>query len=574
MKPAPGPAWPALAGDLDAAEEGELLASLRSCDRARLAAHFPVWAHPGQTIDPADPRADSWRTWVLMAGRGFGKTLAGAEWLKAELERHPKGAEPLAIALVGATIEDARRVMVEGRSGLMSVAAALVTAWHPSLGQLHFEGGAVATLFSGASPDRLRGPEHHLAWCDELAKWERGADSWDMLQLGLRLGDRPRALITTTPKAGPLLTAIIADPDTIVTGGSTHANPHTPAAFKTRVHNLYAGTRLGAQEVEGQLLTDTPGALWTVELLTRCRAQGSDRAPIARQRGTPARGGQPAPCSGDRTAATDSFRDDPPADLPTNPGLPEPVEGLSFSSSAQEGQEGASTRSAKPEADQPPTFTPDEKTTLIRSNFTRICIGVDPPSGDGTCGIIACALDEAGIAHVLADHSVTARTPEGWASAVADAAQIHSSSNPSPVPGEGGARSQSEWEGEGLSTAPPFLTTAQHAHPIPVTIVAETNQGGRMVKAILHTADPDLHVKPVTARMSKADRAAPIAHLFEAGKVLLHGRLPELEAQLCGLIAGGGYEGPGGSPDRADAMVWALTELMLTRRGSPQVRSV
>lgn len=158
-------------------------------------------------------------------------------------------------------------------------------------------------------------------------------------------------------------------------------------------------------------------------------------------------------------------------------------------------------------------------------SYDRTLIAVDPPAGDGTCGIIACARDASGIAHILADHSVTARSPEGWAAAVAAAAAAHGTHE----------------------------------------VVAEANQGGRMVKAVLLAAGPDLQVRLVNARHGKTLRAEPVAHLFEAGKVRLHGRLPELEAQLLGMIAGGAYEGPGASPDRADAMVWGVGEVMKAR---------
>ena len=473
---------------------------------------WPLWAHRGQQPEPDRPE---WRTWVLMAGRGFGKTLAGAKWVTEQVaqsaaEGAADGAEPLQIALVGATIEDTRRVMVEGKSGLLEVADAWVTGWHPSLHRLTFRTGAQATLFSGAHPDRLRGPEHHFAWCDELAKWEKPGDTWDMLQLGLRLGPNPRALVTTTPRPGEALSRIMEDPDTIITTGATRANPHTPAAWKGAVHRLYAGTRLGAQELEGQLLTDSPGALWTVELLASCRAQGSERGPVASQRVEPASAGQPAPCSGDRTDVTDSLGDGPAISAP-------PEEPLSLSKWRLEG---------------PPSTRP---------NFTKIVIGVDPPSGDGTCGIIVCAKDAQGTAHVLADHSVTARSPEGWARAVADAAAIHSRIQPSPLTGEGDSPALAGERGEGAKQTTPEQCEAT----IPTLIVAESNQGGRMVKSVLHTADPNLHVKPVTARADKSHRAEPVAHLFEAGKVVLHGRFEALEAQLLGLIAGGGYEGPG-----------------------------
>jgi phage terminase large subunit-like protein len=186
-----------------------------------------------------------------------------------------EGGADLRIALVGATLDDARRVMVEGRSGLIAVAGALLSEWHPSLRRLTFRTGAEATLFSGASPEALRGPEHHYAWCDELAKWERPRDTWDMLQLGLRLGVRPRALVTTTPCAGPVLRAIMDEKGTVTTGGGTRANPHISLAYKARVEALYAGTRLGRQELDGELLPDAAGALWTVALIEQARMPSS-----------------------------------------------------------------------------------------------------------------------------------------------------------------------------------------------------------------------------------------------------------------------------------------------------------
>ena len=154
------------------------------------------WAHEGQQPHDLTAAGLPWRTWVLMAGRGFGKTLAGAQWLTAQIAAQAEGTEgtrtfsrkgtcphePLHIALVGATLAEARAVMVEGRSGLLEVADAWVTDWQPSLRRLVFRTGALATLFSGASPEQLRGPEHHIAWCDELAKWEKPEESWDMLQ--------------------------------------------------------------------------------------------------------------------------------------------------------------------------------------------------------------------------------------------------------------------------------------------------------------------------------------------------------------------------------------------------------
>jgi phage terminase large subunit-like protein len=246
---------------------------------------WELWAHEGQRTPPGAPDGGPWSTWVIKAGRGFGKTLAGAQWVTGLVA----GGQPLRFALVGATLEDARRVMVEGRSGLLEVAGTWVADWHASLGRLTFTTGAQAQLFSGATPHLLRGPEHHYAWCDELAKWDKAQECWDMLQLGLRLGRHPRALVTTTPRPGPVLTAIMAEPDTAVTGGPTRANPHLPSVWKRRVERLYAGTRLGRQELDGELLPDAAGALWSVELIERCRLKSSpsllgegDRSPKAR----------------------------------------------------------------------------------------------------------------------------------------------------------------------------------------------------------------------------------------------------------------------------------------------------
>jgi phage terminase large subunit-like protein len=473
-------------------------------ERLSLDRDWKSWAHDGQHWPEG-----AWRTWVIKAGRGFGKTLAGAHWVTAAIATREK----LSIALVGATLAEARKVMVEGRSGLLHVAADWVADWSPSLRRLRFRTGAEATLFSGHSPEILRGPEHHIAWCDELAKWEEAQASWDMLQFGLRLGDWPRALVTTTPRPGPVLKSIMEDPETVVTGGPTRRNPHVSAAWKRGAYARYAATRLGRQELDAELLPDAPGALWSVELLDRCRAG-----------------------SGGVGVTPGSVR-------------PEPVEGLSFPYRETAKQGRASTSSAR--TDEAGSL-PDPSTTWV-----RIVIAVDPPAGDGTCGIIACAKDSEGRAHVLADHSVTARTPEGWARAVASAAQVHSS--PSSL-GEGDRR----YGGGGAGAA---------GTAIPVQIVAEKNQGGRMVEAVLRTADPDLRVKSVTATVGKSERAEPVAMLFEAGRVVLHGRFPELEAELLGMIAGGGYEGPGVSPDRADAMVWGITELMLTpERTEPRVR--
>ena len=184
--------------DLDRAAQLELLSKMTPADMLEFDALFEIWAHAGQL----PPDGEGWRLWLMMAGRGFGKTRAGAEWVLT-LAR----SAPMRIALVGATIDEARRVMVEGNSGLLTLAKKrrIALDFEPSQGRLTFRNGSIAQLFSGDNPDGLRGPEHHIAWCDELAKWRRAEDAWDNLNMGLRLGRRPRALVTTTPRPGPLL---------------------------------------------------------------------------------------------------------------------------------------------------------------------------------------------------------------------------------------------------------------------------------------------------------------------------------------------------------------------------------
>ncbi|MEA3042917.1 MAG: hypothetical protein QOH47_755 [Sphingomonadales bacterium] len=478
---------------------------------------WPTWAHDGQQAPVKCSDGSDWSTCVVMGGRGFGKTRAGSEWIVSLV----RGRDAPRIALVGATLAEARRVMVEGPSGLLEVAGPWIREWRPSLGTLKFRDGAMATLFSGASPEQLRGPEHDYAWCDELAKWEKAKESWDMLQLGLRVGAHPRALVTTTPRPGPVLRAIMAEPDTALIGGPSDANPHTSERWRRNMAARYAGTRLARQELDGELLTDNPGALWTVELLEKCRRPSPHRGEGRLAEGERGEGEALICAQRRRDAEThrlSSREAATPQEARKMPASPGSGEGHSLSAPLR---------------------------LCANHEFVRIIIGVDPPSGDGTCGIIACAKDEAGIAHVLADHSVTARSPEGWSRAVADAVSVWSAGT----------------------------VTRNCPHSCPVQVVAEQNQGGKMVASVLRTADPDLDVKPVTAHVGKAERAAPVAMLFEAGKVVLHGRFPELEAELLGMIAGGDYEGPGASPDRADAMVWALTELMLQKeRGVPSIR--
>jgi phage terminase large subunit-like protein len=265
--------------DLADAPLVDLDAVLDSMTQDRLEAlctAFPEWAHGGQLPPPGD-----WLVWVMLAGRGFGKTRAGAEWVLDLVRRADhSGTVPksLRIALVAATLDEARRVMVEGPSGLLACAqAGEIADWSPSLRTLRFESGAQVSLYSGASPESLRGPEHDFAWCDELAKWGRAQECWDNLMLGMRRGERPRTLVTTTPRPGPVLRRILDQAGTVQTGGSTRANPYLPPAFVSAVEAQFGGTRIGAQELDGVLLADVEGSLWPSALIERCRCVAGAR---------------------------------------------------------------------------------------------------------------------------------------------------------------------------------------------------------------------------------------------------------------------------------------------------------
>ncbi len=399
------------------------------------------WADKRQLAPEGD-----WRVWLLMAGRGFGKTRAGAEWVRALANA---GGEGLRIALVGATIDEARAVMVEGESGLLRVGpVADRPRFEPSRRRLCWPNGAEAFLYSGESPEKLRGPQHHFAWCDELAKWACPQATWDNLMLGLRLGERQRVLATTTPRPIALVRALAGQGDVVLTRGRTIDNRLLPESFVAAVRALYAGTRLGRQELDGELIEEIEGALWSRDRIEACRVR------------------------------------DHPA-------------------------------------------------------LTRIVVGVDPPAGSGAgadaCGIVAVGRCAEGRAWVLADGSVQGLSPEGWAQAVARLARRIGADR----------------------------------------VVAEANNGGAMVESVLRAADISLPVKRVHASRGKAARAEPVAALYEAGRAFHVGAFVDLEDQMAGLVAGGGYDGPGRSPDRADALVWAMSELMLgTARNEPRIRRI
>jgi phage terminase large subunit-like protein len=424
---------------LPAARRLAVLRSLSAAQYNELQARWEGFAHAGQ----AEPDSD-FRVWLIRAGRGFGKTRAGAEWITARAREDAS----LRIALVGATLADARRVMVEGESGLLAVARpGEEPKWFPSQGLLVFPSGAEARIFSAAAPERLRGPGHHVAWCDELGAWkgEAGLDAWNNLMLTMRNGERPRTIVTTTPRTTELMRRVMAMKDCVQTLGRTHDNPWLAASFVEAMMADFGGTRLERQELEGEMIEDVEGALWSHRLIEARRV---------------------------------------------------------------------------PEAPE----------------LARVVVGVDPPaSADGdACGIVAVGLGRDGCGYVLEDASVRGASPDGWARAVAACAARHGADR----------------------------------------VVAEKNQGGEMVANTLRAADAGLPLQLVHASRGKAARAEPVSLLYEAGKAFHIGAWRALEDELCGLQAGGGYEGPGRSPDRADALVWAMTALMLGRRREGKVRGL
>jgi phage terminase large subunit-like protein len=251
-----------LLSSLPEAERTEYLNGLSIEQKANLKYHWPFWARPNQ-LQPAG----DWATWLILAGRGFGKTRTGAETIRDWV----CGSTPLGkgqcvrIALIGETASDSRDVMVEGESGLLAVHPKdFRPNYEPSKRRVTWPNGAMATLYNATEPDQLRGPQHDGAWCDELAKWQYCQETWDQLQFGLRLGDHPRTIVTTTPRPLPLIKKMMNDPRVIVTRGSTlHNADNMPESFLHEIQDKYGGTRLGRQEIEGEILEDIPGALWT-----------------------------------------------------------------------------------------------------------------------------------------------------------------------------------------------------------------------------------------------------------------------------------------------------------------------
>jgi phage terminase large subunit-like protein len=389
------------------------------------------------------PPPGDWTIWAILAGRGFGKTRAGAEWV------HALAAQPgRRFALVGASLDAARAVMVEGESGLLArVPPGGDVTFVPSLRQLTWANGSQARLYSGGEPDALRGGQFDFAWGDEFAHWPRAEATLMNLRLATRLGPQPRLLLTTTPLPTAWLKALLAEPGVVVTRGAMHDNAANLApSFIAGLQRRYGGTATGRQELGGEIIDDLQDALWTRALLERQRL----------------------------------------------------------------------------------TEVPD---------LVRIIIGVDPPAGgaQGVCGIVAVGLAADGRGHVLADASIAPGRPEVWARAVVNAAGF--------------------WGAD--------------------RVIAEVNNGGDMVTAMLKSINTALPVTEVRASRGKVARAEPVASLYGEGRVCHIGVFPDLEDQLCGFLSSGIYAGPGRSPDRADALVWALTALMLgDKPAAPGVRTL
>jgi phage terminase large subunit-like protein len=306
--------------------------------------------------------------------------------------------------------------------------------------------GARAQEFSSEYPEGLRGPHFSAAWSDEAAKWKHAEATWDMLQFGLRLGTRPRQVVTTTPRPLPLLMRILSDPETVITKARTADNASNLAgAFLTRVVARYAGTRLGRQELDAEFLEERSDALWKRGDIEVCRVG-------------------------------------------------------------------------------------------VAPELRRIVVAVDPPASSGAdsdaCGIVAAGIGADGCGYVLADASEAKLSPARWAKRAVDL--FH--------------RVEAD------------------------RIVAEVNQGGEMVEAVIRQADSSVPVEKVRATRGKYLRAEPIAALYEQGRVKHVGAFPELEDEMCDFALGGLSSGR--SPDRLDALVWALSALMLTKEGKPRVRGI
>ena len=407
------------------------------------------WARPSQLAPPGN-----WGVWLILAGRGYGKTRLGAEWVRQMV----CGSTPLAkglagrIAIVAETAADGRDVMVEGDSGLLKIhPPSFRPDYEPSKRRLTWPNGAVASLFNATEPDQLRGPQFDCAWSDELAKWKYAQESWDMLQFGLRLGDNPKQIVTTTPRPIKIVRDLLKESQkenshVIVTRGRMAENRGNLApSFIKSIEGKYAGTRLGRQELDAEVLDDMPNALWNRDGLDRFRLKVTDIPALKR-----------IVVAVDPAAKSNEFKED-----------------------------GAAT------------------------------------------GIVCAGIGEDGRGYIL-DDATCRESPDGWAR-------------------------------RAVATFDRFEADC---------IVGEVNQGGDMVASTVRSVRPTIRFKAVHATRGKWVRAEPIAALYEQGRVSHVGTFAALEDEMVAFGPDGMADGV--SPDRLDALVWAMTELFpqMTKRVS------
>jgi phage terminase large subunit-like protein len=255
-----------LAEQLRSLPDGErehFLAGLSDEEALTLFYDWEVWARPEQLIPPGP-----WQVWLIMAGRGFGKTRCGAETVREWVKTHRY------VNLIGATADDARDIMVEGESGILAICPPDERPqYRPSKRRLEWPNGAISLIFTADEPERLRGKQHEKLWCDEVASWKY-EESWDQAMFGLRLGNNPQAIATTTPKPTKLMRGLVKESTTHVTRGSTYDNEQNLAGtFLSKIITKYEGTRLGRQELNAELLEDNPGALWNRDNIDETRIQ-------------------------------------------------------------------------------------------------------------------------------------------------------------------------------------------------------------------------------------------------------------------------------------------------------------
>lgn len=436
---------------LPASKVKELFQALGPIKTEELKHDWNFWARDAQ-LEPEG----LWNTWFINAGRGFGKTRTGVEWVREQVKKGKKR-----IAAVAATNSDIERVMVKGESGFLSVCwkgdktyagkKMGFPEWSPTKRTLTWDNGATVQFFSAEEPERLRGPQFEIAWCDELAAWNKDIDTWDMLQFCMRLGKHPRIVVTTTPKPTKLVRKILKDDKTHVTTGSTFDNSANLAGtYLEAVKEQYEGTRLGRQELYAEVLEEAQGALWNTDMLDAC---------VVKREQVP--------------------------------------------------------------------------------DLSRIVVAIDPAvtankESDMT-GIVVAGIDVNGIAYVLGDYT-DRLSPQGWA---AKAIELYH-----------------KYEAD--------------------RIVAEVNQGGDMVKTTIHGEDETVPFRAVRASRGKYARAEPISALYERGLVK-HVANPEDEATLNELetqMRTWEPLGSIGSPDRLDALVWALTDLSLNGYAKPKLALV